>query len=503
MGIATIKKTIDDLDQVLLTNRSGSTTTIGNVYRVDPNNNESFIFSNDDRQSQVAVAISEFDNLSQDLMLTGGGIDVMVDDTVSRGDYLYFSSTNGQAKGISGVPKTGNFGWLLEARTGAGLVKAMIRSSAIGSLIASGDTFPTGAFTGEQFRLILANRDVTYEFNGSVWIPQKINDDTMYYVDKTDGTDSAENGFDKDSNAFATIQFMRDQLPGLITGEVIIKINGENYDEDIDIGSKNFTGNFSITINGTWTTLEAVTSATVAKGSGATHGTVTKAGQFTGDSYAGKMAYFVTDDEYRVIVSHTNDVLTLAGLAPSSTTQNVNVLDWETSVNFIAGVNGQKSLIINFIKYTASFSVSKFVEITWNNCWFTTSFSMNKSDIQAVRCYFQEGMNLTNNCTGTISNNFADITSGRFAVVNGSNVFIGQANVIDGNGSGSDAILAFAAGVVGMFTNAGTGFPIVRNWTTGLNTRDGGIIFDTDNNQYSGNTTDENPSGASDPAFID
>ena len=50
-----------DLDQPTLTNRAGASTVPGYVYLIDPDNDESFIYSNDDKQSKVAVALSVID----------------------------------------------------------------------------------------------------------------------------------------------------------------------------------------------------------------------------------------------------------------------------------------------------------------------------------------------------------------------------------------------------------------------------------------------------------
>lgn len=109
-----------------LINKSGATTTVGYVYRIDPDNNNSFDYGSDGEDVQACVAIEVIANDQATRMHIGAGIvDVQVIGTVVIGDYLYFSTVPGQAKGNSGRI-TGAFGQAVEARTGAGLVKTLI-----------------------------------------------------------------------------------------------------------------------------------------------------------------------------------------------------------------------------------------------------------------------------------------------------------------------------------------------------------------------------------------
>lgn len=378
------------------------------------------------------------------------------------------------------------------------------------NFIMTGSSWPNVVYVGKKFTRDDRGLGTDYTLKSrspDIWVPGKSRGPMEIHVNPA-GEDDKNHGFSGGSDAFKT--FMTPdvgavaQIPELLGGDLNIIPSDDIFAENIIIQGKKFSGAYELSVDGTWTILETQTSCIVVKGSGATHGKVTKAGAWAGDSYSGKIAYFVADDEYRVIVSHTDDTITLAGLAPSSTTQTVIIYTQGTIVNYIKGQGGQKSLVINFVKYTAGFSGANFLEMTWNNCWFSSGIvSMGRSHCVFVRCHIQTTLNLTNACTGSIINNYGDITSGRFAQINGSNVFIGTANVIDGNGSGSDGLLVFGGGIAGMFSGLGTGYPLIRNWTTGLIARDGGVIFDTGNNQYLGNITDETPSGAIDPAFID
>ena len=114
-----------------LTNKSGATTTIGYVYRLDPDNNSSFDYGSEDEDRQVVVAMEAIANNSTTRVHIGGGIvDVYVDGVtdvdISAGvKFLYFGATSGQAK-VSACRNDGAFGEAIADSSGAGLVKAII-----------------------------------------------------------------------------------------------------------------------------------------------------------------------------------------------------------------------------------------------------------------------------------------------------------------------------------------------------------------------------------------
>ena len=108
-----------------LTNKSGATTTVGYVYRIDPDNDNAFDYASEDEDAQVVVAQAVItDNASGEVKLSGY-TDVYVNGDTTRGQFLYFSSTPGQAK-PSWERKDGAFAQAMESRTGAGLVKAYV-----------------------------------------------------------------------------------------------------------------------------------------------------------------------------------------------------------------------------------------------------------------------------------------------------------------------------------------------------------------------------------------
>lgn len=119
-------KTDTDIEELI--NRSGASTAVGYVYTVDPDNDNSFIYNAGSVNTlKVFVAPSIILNNSAKAMIINGVADVYVDGSVDRGDYLHFSTINGQALGEAGPCTENCFGYVLESRVGEGLVKSMIQ----------------------------------------------------------------------------------------------------------------------------------------------------------------------------------------------------------------------------------------------------------------------------------------------------------------------------------------------------------------------------------------
>jgi hypothetical protein len=108
-----------------LTNKSGAASVAGYVYRLDPDNNDSFDYGSEDEDAQVIVTPGVINNNASGIVVLAGYADVYVNGTAIRGQYLYFSSTSGQAK-ISWERNDGAFAVVAANRVGAGLVKAYV-----------------------------------------------------------------------------------------------------------------------------------------------------------------------------------------------------------------------------------------------------------------------------------------------------------------------------------------------------------------------------------------
>ena len=110
---------------VTLTNRAGAATVVGYVYRLDPDNNDSFDYGSENEDAQVVVATSVIADTVAGSVVLAGYTDVYVNGTTVRGQFLYFSATNGQAKPLY-ERRDGAFAQATAARAGAGLVKAYV-----------------------------------------------------------------------------------------------------------------------------------------------------------------------------------------------------------------------------------------------------------------------------------------------------------------------------------------------------------------------------------------
>jgi hypothetical protein len=181
--------------------------------------------------------------------------------------------------------------------------------------------------------------------------------DRTYYVRK-DGSDSNTGLANTSAGAFLTAA----KANSVVT---TLDKNGHNITVQFSTGTWSESTTINVGIGdgqvywkGSLVLLQSVSSATVAAGSGGTAGTVTKAGSFTGKTYTGKLCYFQTDAVYRIIASNDSNALTLADVAASSTTQNVDIYDWGTVINDITIDSPQSRPVIQEIRLSNGSSVT-------------------------------------------------------------------------------------------------------------------------------------------------
>ena len=375
----------------------------------------------------------------------------------------------------------------------------------LNSLIPSGSTLPTSPIAGNMFLHTPTGRKVLMQYDGSNWRPIISYGSMTLYVDDASGSDAQDKGGGSGADAFATVQYAVDQIPGSVGGNVVINIASGTFAENVVINGKKFTGDYTITLVGILTNQETVSSATVAAGSGATQGTVTKAGSFAGDSYANLLAYFVTDAGYRLIDSHTDDVLTLIGTAPSSTLQDVNVYDWGVSITKITIGTGQIGVKLTDLKFTTAYGVTvrSFAAVVCTRCS-VKNVSVNGGSFEFNYGYLDgsgwaRAFDTANHSKLVIISSKVDVnyTSG-FALLSDCSIlaFYGG-TVFDGHGVASYGLLVRQNGVVNCEASSGTGYNRIRNCTIGIYAYTGGMVVSASVNQYSGNTTDESAAGAS------
>lgn len=195
---------------------------------------------------------------------------------------------------------------------------------AIAMVCDNGATVPASPTKGQWFLHTPTGRTVLMQYNGTSW-QEIISFGTMtVYVDKTDGSDATDKGGAVDAGAFASIQYAWDRIPGLYGGNVLIRINHESYSEDLVLGGKTATGDYTITLQGATPTLLdnglAVGSAVRASAINVTPhtwGSVTrKTGTWTTDQRKDKWLRFTSGNcngEYFLIDSNTTTVATIIG----------------------------------------------------------------------------------------------------------------------------------------------------------------------------------------------
>jgi len=375
---------------------------------------------------------------------------------------------------------------------------------AIAMVCDNGATMPTSPTNWQWFLHTPTGRNILYQYN-SKWIPIISVGSMTVYVDKTDGTDDLNHGTGVDSDAFATVQYAIDCIPGLVGGNVIININGEDYDETVTIQGKQFSGNYTITLQGTLSQQDTATIESAVQGTGATQGSITDTGKF--GSYDNMLMY--ANSEYRLIDSDTADVATIVGCWSATPSGTWVVYDWATSINKLVIVTGQKGIVGNDIELDTSDALTlyPFSECTLNRCKlaacylhiYTASCLLYDvliiGDPGASRALWIQDSGLVNAYRTKLSISRANakcVSAYNNAVAN-----ILNGSIIDGNSS---------SGIYGMHTElnavavtyaaAADGYVRIRNCNVGIRAEDGAQVAYTSNNQYSGNSTDESEDAA-------
>ena len=378
---------------------------------------------------------------------------------------------------------------------------------AISMVCDNGATLPTsGITTGQWFLHTPTGRNILYMYDGSNWISIISLGTMTVYVDKTDGTDASDKGTAVDSDAFATIQYAINAIPGLVGGNVVININNETYSEDIDIRGKALTGSFTITLQGTLNSQVTESGATVAQGSTSTMGTVTAASGTPFGSGDNMLVYFDIDGVYRLIHSDTTTVLTLVGYAPSSTAQDVVVYDWGTTITpSSTGIfcSGQQGLVFNDIKITGStysWWLQNFCEVVFNRVWSDGRFLMAKGTVASIWHSLSAGSPLFGFWCDSAIGTFLGCkisgspTYGLFSSTNGVISWVFEA-MIDGATTG-------VYSSTGSIVDCQNDYSTIANATTGMLADHTAKIIRTTNHTFTSVSTNKSPAAASDPSYI-
>jgi len=369
----------------------------------------------------------------------------------------------------------------------------------------TGATLPASPVKGGLFLHAPTGRSILYEYDGSDWIAIQSLGATTIYVDGTDGTDSLEKGTGVDAAAFATIQYAIDLLPSTNGGNVIINIAAGTYTENLSMGGKGFSGDYTITLKGTLTSLATGTATGKVQGTGATQGTLTHAGQF--GAYDNKLLHITTEDVYRIIDSDTSDTLTITGCFTNTTNKGYTVYDWGTIIDGSAAsavlLNDQKNIVLENLSIPSSSTTgifnSNYSTLTIRNCEIETTvynqFS-SKSLIYSsvINPDSFAGVVSDQFCMSVIYNTkiYGAGTYGIYATTNGATIPINGC-IIDTFTYGMNIITASSA----LQNIASLGYIRIRNCTVGVQASSGGQVSGITNTVYSGNSTDANAVTAS------
>jgi len=382
----------------------------------------------------------------------------------------------------------------------------------------NGATMPTSPATGQWFLHTPTGRKILYQYNGADWIPIISHGTMTVYVDKTDGTDDLNHGTAVDSNAFATVQYAINCIPGLVGGNVTINVNGEDTGETVTVQGKSLSGNYTITIQGTLSTSASGTqSANGLKGVTANHGYFTDTGNLAG--VANKLAYLAADGDYRIIDSTDNNTATIVGYFTSQPLQNEAyvVYDWATILDRVLLKAGQMGVVLNDIKVEGDAStypveLEPFSRLTLNRCYITNATTETiwlEGSITANQSLCETTVNtgaITPILTGVAILNGVKILAnhdgakGLRALYGGVGYLgkyaVGQPCVIDGLAGANKAISGVACSG-NSFVGCEAQYNKIRNCDTGVVADRGGQVGATANNQYSGNTANETATAAS------
>jgi hypothetical protein len=125
----------------------------------------------------------------------------------------------------------------------------------------NGATLPTSPVVGTWFLHTPTGRNILMMYGGSSWISIISLGTTTLYVSTT-GTNDQSHGTGTGTDAFLTIQYAIDAIPGMVGGNVTINTGAGNFNSIAVIQGKNYSGNYSITIQGTLPAASVTSTAT-------------------------------------------------------------------------------------------------------------------------------------------------------------------------------------------------------------------------------------------------
>lgn len=276
----------------------------------------------------------------------------------------------------------------------------------------NGTSFPGSPNTGQWFYRTDVKCLYIYE---STWKPIISYGDMTLYVDGASGSDAAGKGFASGSSACATIQYAINLIPAISGGNVTVNIASGTYTEGITVQGKGFSGNYTITFNGTMTTSVASTTNDITQSTTILKRTTCgdKDASWTTNAYRGMLVELKdsggTTKGIRVIVSNTATTLTIAGYwtSDAAATDTFIIYDFGTIISqtdntkdTVGVFDYQGGLVFNYLKISntgASRGCARLngnTKTDWNYCHFSAVGSLFniltalKDNLYFDYCYF-------------------------------------------------------------------------------------------------------------------
>lgn len=453
---------------------------------------------------------------------TGGLIDGMGDYMIEASDGITLKSPaviiDGQIELYYSTTPTGSLSSSVKlySKAGGELYKysgttefRLLTTLDLGS-IDSGATLPISPTANQLFMHTPTGRRVLTLYTNSAWTPLYSFGTMTVYVDGTSGTDAADKGTGTGANAWKTLSYAWTQLPSIFYGNITINVAAGTYAETLTAQGKMAGGAFTITIQGAEDT--AVVSGTMTsavQGTGATPGSITDTAlSMTVDAYKG---YFIKyGSTIRVVKSNTADTFSIAGTFPGTPSGTYTVFKPGTIIDGgsygVSVVSGQ-SVTIRMVKFSGA--TSREINLT------------SKGNLYIINCLIEPDTNiataqvsdstfradycsiLANGTTTQIIGNQGATLSMFYGTMlqilgtksaNGVSISDTTTLTISGHvyDNFSGAIVIASNSSANFFQTSGNGYNFITNNTTGISASGGGQAINTSNNQYSGNTTNEN-----------
>jgi len=390
------------------------------------------------------------------------------------------------------------------ARTAGNTISGDInfnKFKAIAMACDNGATLPTSPSEGQWFLHTPTGRKVLLQFTNGAWYPLYSFGAMTLYVDGTNGTNSANLGYGTGASAYKTISYAWTQLPSVFCGNITINVAAGTYAETLTCQGKTAGGAYTITIYGTITTVYTGTISSATNGGTTTQGSITDSvGGFTVNEHRGRFLKF--GSTYRPIDTNTVDTLYIPSTLGSTPTGTYEIVEPATIVSAIVTI---QDVTFARIKTNASginitHSIGKAI---FENCVLYPGAGYNCAYAISGELRINYSSILPNGGSGIVcrySNNvfaYGNVIYQRGAkanagiVVTKGTAVLAVANTVD---NFADGIMAIGSGSIDMYPT--TNYHGVRNCARGLTANQGGQIINTANNQYSGNTTNENSTTA-------